>query len=101
MVSPAIGESTFMLLFAQLSLGSAIPELTTIMNFRHFLVKHKFGRKLFKEIHKWLSDTEIYLIEGTTVDATITEAACTTKNQAKARDPQIHQTQKGKQWFFG
>ncbi|MFT4574066.1 MAG: IS5 family transposase [Marinomonas primoryensis] len=71
------------------------------MNFRHLLEKHKLSRQLFKEVKKWLSDTGIYLKEGTIVDATIIEAASSMKNKAKERDPEVHQTQKGKQWFFG
>jgi IS5 family transposase len=71
------------------------------MNFRHLLEKHKLSRPLFKEVNRWLSDASIYLKEGTIVDATIIEAASSTKNKTKERDPEMHQTQKGKQWFFG
>ena len=71
------------------------------MNFRHLLERHKLGRKLFKEVNKWLSDSGIYFKEGTIVDATIIEAARSTKNKSNSRDPEMHQTQKGKQWFFG
>jgi IS5 family transposase len=52
-------------------------------------------------VNKWLSGAGIYLKEGTIVDATIIEAASSTKNKTKERDPEMHQTQKGKQWFFG
>jgi IS5 family transposase len=71
------------------------------MNFRHLLEKHTLLRQLFKEVNRLLSDAGIYLKEGTIVDATIIEAASSTKNKAKERDPEMHQTQKGKQWFFG
>jgi IS5 family transposase len=71
------------------------------MNFRHLLEKHKLSRQLFKEVNRWLSDAGIYLKEGTIVDATIIEAASSTKNKTKERDLEMHQTQKGKQWFFG
>ena len=71
------------------------------MNFRHLLEKHKLFRQLFKEVNKWFSSTGIYLKESTIVDATIIEAASSTKNKAKARAPEMHQIQKGKQWFFG
>ena len=97
----ALYEIASMRLFAGLSLEGAIPDHTTIMNFRHLLEKHKLSRQLFKEVSKWLSSAGIYLKEGTIVDATIIEAASSTKNKAKARDPEMHQTQKGKQWFFG
>lgn len=96
----ALYEITSMRPFAGLSLDSAIPDHTTIMNFRHLLEKHKLSRQLFKEVNKWLSSAGIYLKEGTIVDATIIEAASSTKNKANARDPEMHQTQKGKQWFF-
>jgi IS5 family transposase len=97
----ALYEITSMRIFAGWSLDSAISDHTTIMNFRHLLEKHKLSRQLFKEVNKWLSSAGIYLKEGTIVDATIIEAASSTKNKAKARDPEMHQTQKGKQWFFG
>jgi IS5 family transposase len=71
------------------------------MNFRHLLEKYKLSRPLFKQVNKWLSDAGIYLEEGIIVDANIIEAASSTKNKAKERDAEMHQTQKGKQWFFG
>tara|TARA_R110001632_G_scaffold42165_1_gene106433 strand:+ start:145604 stop:145855 length:252 start_codon:yes stop_codon:yes gene_type:complete len=71
------------------------------MSFRHLLEKQKLSRQLFKEVNRWLSDVGIYLKEGSIVDAIIIEAASPTKNKAKERDPEMHQTQKGKQWFFG
>jgi IS5 family transposase len=52
-------------------------------------------------VNKWLSDACIYLKKGTIVDATIIEAASSTKNKTKERDPEMRQTHKGKQWFFG
>lgn len=69
------------------------------MNFKHLLEKYKLSRQLFKEVNRWLSDAGVYLKEGTIVDATIIEAASSTKNKAKERDPEMHQTQKGKQSF--
>jgi IS5 family transposase len=65
------------------------------MNFRHLLEKHKLSRQLFKEVNRWLSDAGIYLKEGTIVDATIIEAASSTKNKTKERDLEMHQAQKG------
>ena len=96
----ALYEITSVRLFADLSLDNPIPDHTTIMNFRHLLEKHKLSCPLFKEVNRWLPDTGIYLIEGTIVDATIIEAASSTKNKAKERGPEMHQTQKGKQWLF-
>ena len=86
---------------AGLSLDRAIPDRTTIMNFRHLLEKHNLGRAIFEEINTWLTDAGILLREGTLVDATIIEAPTSTKNKAKQRDPEMHQTKKGNQWHFG
>ena len=90
-----------MRMFAGLSLDRAIPDRTTIMNFRHLLEKHNLGRAIFEEINRWLTDAGILLREGTLVDATIIEAPTSTKNKAKQRDPEMHQTKKGNQWHFG
>jgi IS5 family transposase len=83
----ALYEITSMRLFSGLSLDSPIPDHTTIMNFRHLLEKHKLSRQFFKEVNKWLSSAGIYLKEGTIVDATIIEAASSTKNKAKVEHP--------------
>jgi len=90
-----------MRLFAGLSLDRAIPDHITIMNFRHLLEKYILSRQLFKEVNKWLSSAGIYLKEGTIVDATIILAASSTENKSKERDPEMHQTKKGKQCLFG
>ena len=97
----ALYEITSMRLFTKLSLDNAIPDHTTIMNFRHLLEKHKLSRTLFMEVNKWLSEAGIYLKEGTLVDATIIEAPTSLKNKAGKRDPDMHQTKKGNQWHFG
>ena len=39
--------------------------------------------------------------QGTLVDATIINAPSSTKNKDRSRDPEMHQTKKGKQWYFG
>lgn len=92
----ALYEITSMHFFADLSLYKPIPDHTTILNFRHLLEKHKLSGQLFKEVNRWLSDTGIYLKEGTIVDAII----ISTKNKAKERDSEMHQTQKGKLRYF-
>jgi IS5 family transposase len=38
---------------------------------------------------------------GTIVDASIIQAPSSTKNAAQARDPEMCQTKKGNQWYFG
>ena len=97
----ALYEITSMRLFAKLSLDQAIPDRTTIMNFRHLLEQHRLARQLFESINQWLSDAGIMMTQGTLVDATIIEAPSSTKNKRQQRDPEMHQTKKGNQWHFG
>jgi IS5 family transposase len=87
--------------FVGLKLAGPIPDETTILNFRHLLERHRLGTKLFEAINRHLADHELMLKEGTIVDASIVSAPTSTKNQDKARDPQMHQAKKGNEWFFG
>ena len=87
--------------FAGLKLSGALPDETTILNFRHLLERHNLGKGLLEEINAHLESQGLKLREGTIVDATIIEAPSSTKNRNKERDPQMHQTKKGNQWHFG
>ena len=87
--------------FAHLRLCENIPDETTILNFRHHLEAHKFGKKIFDTINQHLADKGLRLREGTIVDATIIAAPTSTKNADKARDPDMHQTKKGNEWHHG
>ena len=97
----ALYEIASMRLFAKLSLDQAIPDRTTIMNFRHLLEQHQLARQLFDAVNLWLSDAGIMMKQGTLVDATLIEAPCSTKNKRGERDGEMHQTKKGNQWHFG
>ncbi|WP_299946200.1 IS5 family transposase [uncultured Microbulbifer sp.] len=97
----ALYEIESMRNFAGLRLAGRIPDETTILNFRRLLEKNDLGRKLFEEINSYLRDKGMMLREGTIVDATIISAPSSTKNQAKERDPEMHQTKKGNTWHFG
>jgi IS5 family transposase len=77
------------------------PDETTICKFRHLLEKHNLGEKMFKDINAYLRSRGIKVAGGTIVDATIIAAPSSTKNEAKKRDPEMHQTKKGNQWYFG
>ncbi len=90
-----------MRLFAEFSLDQAISDRTTIMNFRHLLEQHQLVRQLFDAINQWLCDAGIMMKQGTLVDATIIEAPNSTQNKRGERDPEMHQTKKGNQWYFG
>ena len=87
--------------FVGLSLVEALPDETTMMNFRHLLERHELGRSLLYEINAHLESQGLRLREGTIVDASIIEASSSTKNRAGERDPEMHQTKKGNQWHFG
>jgi len=88
--------------FAQFnSVLDALPDETTILNFRHLLEAHKLTEQLLETINNHLKDKGLLVSQGTMVDATIIHAPSSTKNRDKARDPDMHQTRKGNQWYFG
>ena len=78
-----------------------IPDETSILNFRRLLERHKLTERVLTEINAHLSERGLFVGKGTIVDATIINAPSSTKNADKKRDPQMHQTRKGKQWYFG
>jgi IS5 family transposase len=79
----------------------AIPDESTILRFRHLLEEHRLTEAIFAEVRSLLEEKRLLLKSGTIVDATIIAAPPSTKNAEKARDPEMHQTRKGKQWHFG
>lgn len=88
--------------FAGIDLGrEPVPDATSLLRFRHLLEKHKLGEELFAATGSALQDSGMTLKSGTIVDATLIAAPNSTKNADKARDPEMHQTKKGKQWYFG
>lgn len=97
----ALYEIESMRRFAGLRLSDSLPDETTILNFRHFLERHKFGQHLFETIQSHLESQGLKLQEGSIVDATIIAAPTSTKNQQGERDPDMHQVKKGNEWYFG
>jgi IS5 family transposase len=87
--------------FARLSLLDAIPDETTMLNFRHLLERNGLAAKMLTAVNADLSRRGLLLRQGTMVDATIIHAPTSTKNGSGTRDPEMHQTKKGNQWFFG
>jgi len=87
--------------FARLSLNEPIPDETTILNFRHLLEANDLAEDIFKAVNALLARKGLLLKRGSIVDATIIAAPSSTKNADGERDPEMHQTQKGNQWFFG
>lgn len=101
-VEEALYDSLAMRGFAGIDLGrEPVPDETTVCRFRHLLERHDLGRRLFEAVHCHLEAKGLKLAKGTIVDATIINAPSSTKNADKARDPEMHQTKKGNQWYFG
>lgn len=101
-VEEALYDSAAMRSFAGIDLArEAAPDETTVCKFRHLLERHKLGKKLLTRVNEHLRAAGIRIANGTIVDATIISAPSSTKNKAGERDPEMHQTAKGKQWYFG
>src|SRR5690348_5940414 len=98
----ALYDSESMRRFAGIELAEdAVPDETTILRFRHLLEKHHLTEAIFAQIRSLLEQKRLLLKSGTIVDATIIAAPPSTKNAEQARDPEMHQTKKGKDWHFG
>jgi IS5 family transposase len=101
-VEEAFYESATLRRFAGVDLGVApAPDETTVLRFRHLLEKHDLGGAMLEAVNLHLEAKGIRIATGTIVDATIIHAPSSTKNEKKERDPAMHQTRKGKQWYFG
>ena len=103
---PAAEESLYdiesMRRFVGLELGDdAIPDETTILNFRHLLEKHHLTSDIFEDVNVYLQEQGLLLAGGSIVDATIIHAPSSTKNKEKKRDPEMSSTKKGNTWHFG
>jgi IS5 family transposase len=77
------------------------PDATTLLNFRHLLERHQLTASIFNTINAHLAEKGLLLREGTIIDATLIAAPPSTKNKDGQRDPEMHQSKKGKQWYFG
>ena len=101
-IEEALYDSNAMRAFVGIDLGrERVPDETTVLNFRHLLEQHELGRTLFEQVHRHLETQGLKVATGTIVDATIINAPSSTKNRDNARDPDMHQTKKGNQWYFG
>ena len=93
--------------FAQLDEFARLPDETTILRFgktpspRHRLEKHKLAEQILLAVNELLTQRGLLLKAGTAVDATLIAAPTSTKNKGKARDPDMHSSKKGNQWYFG
>ena len=87
--------------FAKLDAHGRLPDESTILRFRHRLEEHKLAEQILTTVNEQLSSKGLLLRVGTAVDATLIAAPTSTKNKDKARDPEMHSSKKGNQWYFG
>ena len=98
----ALYDSRAMRVFVGIDLGQEpVPDETTICKFRHLMERHNLGDQLFHLVNQYLQENGLKVNRGTIVDASIINAPSSTKNKKKQRDPEMHKTRKGNQWFFG
>ena len=97
----ALYDTPVMRRFAGLGGLDTVPDETTILNFRRLLETHDLARQMLEQVNTFLSRKGLSLRGGTIVDATIIAAPSSTKNGDGRRDPEMHQTRKGNQWYFG
>ncbi len=101
-VEESLYDSRSMREFVGIDLGcEGAPDETTILKFRHLLEQHDLGQPILTTMNTYLQHAGMKVATGTLVDATIINAPASTKNDKKQRDPEMHQTKKGGQWFFG
>ena len=101
-VEEALYDSNAMRRFVGIDLGrEPVPDETTVCKFRHLIERHGLAQKMFESVNRYLTERGLRVSNGTIVDATIIQAPSSTKNREKQRDPEMHQTKKGNQWYFG
>src|SRR6202047_4725236 len=103
---PAVEETLYdsagMRQFVGIDLGhEPVPDETTACKFRHLLEEHQLGEQILGTVNLHLQAQGVRITTGTIVDATILHAPSSTKNREQQRDPEMHQTKKGNQWYFG
>jgi len=98
----ALHDIAAMRAFARLDAGcDLIPDESSILRFRHRLEKHGLAERLLAEVNALLVERGLLLKQGTLIDATLIAAPSSTKNKTGGRDPEMHQTKKGNNWYFG
>jgi IS5 family transposase len=101
-VEEALYDSRALRQFVGIDLGrEPVPDETTVCKFRHLMEQHNLGDQLFHLVNQFLQENGLKVSRGTIVDASIIHAPGSTKNKQKQRDPEMHQTRKGNQWYFG
>jgi transposase, IS5 family len=101
-VEEALYDSAALRQFVGIDLGrEPAPDETTVCKFRHLLEEHQLGGEMLETVNLHLQSEGVRSTTATIVDATIIHAPSSTKNREQKRDPEMHQTKKGNQWYFG
>ena len=101
-IEDAIYDSYAMRSFMHLDFfKEQVPDATTLLHFRHLIEKNNLGKAIFDDIKERLDRAGLIMHGGSVVDATLIAAPTSTKNNDKQRDPEMHQTKKGNEWYFG
>ncbi|MBD5134849.1 MAG: IS5 family transposase [Lachnospiraceae bacterium] len=101
-IEDAIYDSYAMRSFLHIDfMEQQVPDATTLLKFRHLLEDNKLGEKIFADVNARLEAAGLIMHGGTVVDATLIAAPTSTKNHGGKRDPEMHQTKKGNEWYFG
>ena len=101
-VEEALYDSAALRAFVGIDLGrEPVPDETTVCKFRHLLEEHHLGGEMLATVNLHLQSQGVRIAKGTIVDATIIHAPSSTKNAQQERDPEMRQTKKGNQWYFG
>ncbi len=101
-VEEALYDSLSLRDFVRIDLGKEpVPDETTVLKFRHLLEEHNLGGEMLEAVNQHLQSKGVRITKGTIVDATIIHAPSSTKNEKQERDPEMHQTKTGNQWYFG
>src|SRR3989442_1861418 len=101
-VEEALYDSAVMRQFVGIDLGcEPVPDETTVCKFRHLLEEHQLGEQILGQVNLHLQAQVVRITTGPSVEGTRLAAPTSTKNREQQRDPEMHQTKKGKQWYFG
>jgi IS5 family transposase len=101
-VEEALYDSVVMRDFVGIDLGrEPVPDETTVCKFRHMLEEQQLGGQMLEAVNLHLQSRGVRITTGTIVDATIIHAPSSTKNREQQRDPGMHRTKKGNDWYFG
>lgn len=101
-VEDAIYDSQALRDFCSIDLAvESVPDATSLLNFRHLLENNRLPQAMLTEVNALLAERGLLMNRGTLIDATLIAAPSSTKNEKRERDPEMHQTKKGNQWYFG